>query len=828
MSVRNLESLFAPRSLAIVGVSGHAGNLGAVVLRNLRQAGWREPLWLVGRKSGEIDGMRIHAGVAALPQTPELAVVCTPAATVPQVIAALAQRGTRAAIVLSAGLRQPGPDGVPLEQAMLAAARPALLRILGGGSIGLLVPRKRLNASFAPGSALPGAVAFVGQSGALATAMLDWANVHGIGFSHFISLGDGADVDFGDVLDYLASDGGTRAILMYMESARHARKFMSAARGAARNKPVIVVKAGRAPVAAASQAGAMAGAMAGPDAVFDAAVRRAGLLRVPTLKALFDAAATLAYPPRWRGERLAVLTNAGGAGLLAADALASAGGRLVSLDARTLQDLDAMLPAHWSGTNPVDIAGDAPPARYLQALRTLLAAPEVDGILFMHAPTAVADAGEIAQACLPLLQAGDKPVLACWLGGASVQRARRRFADARVPCYGTPEQAMAAWKQLADYHRHQQLLLELPDAEPARLDVDRETATAVLQAAQHGGGEWLDAAAALRVLQAYGIPVGLPVAAGGVAQALQPRPHARQLMAGVVDDAVFGPVLLFGEGGAAVNLHRDTTLELPPLNATLAHDMVARTRVGRTLGGLPGQPGVDQDALLDALLRLSQLACDQPALAELDLNPLLADEAGVLALAARIRVRPPGTPADRLALCPYPAALEETVALAGEPLLVRPIRPEDARRLAAFYARARPADLRLRFFLTRREVPLSELARYCQIDYEREMAFVALAGAAIAGEVRAVCDPDNERAEFAVQIASDWQRRGLGRWLLQKMIGYLRARGTRELTGLCLPDNAGMGALARALGFEQHAQDHDAVLLRLRLVDAEPLVTPPP
>ena len=827
MSVRNLESLFAPRSLAIVGVAAQAGNVGAIVLRNLRQAGWREPLWLVDRKPGEIDGLRIHAGVAALPETPELAVVCTPGASVPEVIAALAQRGTRAAIVLSAGLRQPGPDGVSLEQAMLAAARPALLRILGADCIGLLVPRNRLNASFAPGSALPGAVAFVGESGALATAMLDWANAHGIGFSHFISLGDSADVDFGDVLDYLASDGGTRAILMYMETARHARKFMSAARAAARNKPVIVVKAGRAPGAAAWQAGAMAG----PDAVFDAAVRRAGLLRVPTLEALFDAAATLASPPKWRGERLAVLTNAGGAGVLAADALALAGGRLAALDPRTLQDLDAVLPAHWSRANPVDIGGDAPSIRYLQALRTLLAAPEVDGILFMHAPTALVDAGEIAQACLPLLQADDKPVLACWLGGPSVERARRSFAEGRVACHGTPEQAIDAWMQLADYHRHQQLLLELPDADPARLDVDRDAAAAVLQAAQRGGREWLEDADAMGVLQAYGIPTALRAAAGNGAQAVVRRAHARELIAGVVDDTVFGPVLLFGEGGAALQLHRDTTLELPPLNATLTHDMVARTRVGRTLGGYPGQPGVDQGALHDALLRLSQLACDQPALAELDVNPLLADEAGVLALDARIRVRPPGsTAADRLALCPYPAALEETVTLGGEPLVVRPIRPEDARRLAAFYARARPADLRLRFFLTRREVTLSELARYCQIDYERAMAFVALAGASMAGEVRAVCDPDNERAEFAVQIASDWQRRGLGRWLLQKMIGYLRARGTRELTGLCLPDNTGMGALARALGFEQHAQERDAVLLRLQLqlADGGPLAAPAP
>ncbi|HET8745735.1 MAG TPA: acetate--CoA ligase family protein, partial [Ramlibacter sp.] len=625
MSVRNLESLFAPRSVAIVGVSARPGSLGALVLRNLREGGFRGPLWLVDRQEGEIDGLRIHAGIAALAETPELAVVCTPAEAVPEVIEALAARGTRAAVVLTAGLRQPGADGRSLQQAMLDAARPGLLRILGPNCIGVLVPRSRLNASFAPGQALPGAIAFVTQSGALATSMLDWANAQGIGFSHFVSLGDSADVDFGDLLDYLASDGGTRAILMTMESVKHARKFMAAARAAARNKPVIVVKAGRAPEGARAAA-SHTGAMAGSDAVFDAAVRRAGLLRVDTLEALFDAAATLAHPPRWRGERLVVLTNGGGAGVLAADALALAGGQLAPLSDATLQALDAGLPATWSRGNPVDIVGDAPVQRYVHALRTLLAAPEVDGILFLHAPTAVVPAVDIAQACLPLLQAADKAVLACWLGGATVDAARRLSADAGFPCRGTPEHAVAAWMQLVQYHRHQQLLMQLPDADPAAPAVDRAAAEAVLQSALHQGREWLDEAAAKEVLQAYGIAtvptrrvrdaqeavdaaeeLGYPVAlkvvspqllhksdAGGVALGIAsgdelrkamiamrhriavaaPQAHilgftvqkmlqggrGRELIAGITEDPVFGPVLLFGEGGTAVELHRDRTL----------------------------------------------------------------------------------------------------------------------------------------------------------------------------------------------------------------------------------------------------------------------------
>ncbi|MEJ8837894.1 bifunctional acetate--CoA ligase family protein/GNAT family N-acetyltransferase [Ramlibacter sp. AN1133] len=883
MSVRNLESLFAPRSVAIVGVSARPGNLGAIVLRNLRQGGFRGPLWLVDRQEGEVDGLRVHAGVAALPEAPELAVVCTPAETVPGLIEALAARGTRAAIVLSAGLRQPGPDGRPLQQAMLDAARPALLRILGPNCIGVLVPRSRLNASFAPGQALPGAIAFVTQSGALATSMLDWSNAHGIGFSHFVSLGDSADVDFGDVLDYLASDGGTRAILMYMESLKHARKFMSAARAAARNKPVIVVKAGRAPEGARAAA-SHTGAMAGSDAVFDAAVRRAGMLRVGTLEALFDAAATLAHPPIWQGERLVVLTNGGGAGVLAADALALEGGQLATLGDATLQALDAALPANWSHGNPVDIVGDAPVQRYVDALRTLLAAPEVDGILFMHAPTAVVPAAVIAQACLPLLQGAGKAVLACWLGGNTVDAARRLFADAGFPCHGTPEHTVAAWMQLVHYRRNQQALLQLPDADPAELAVDRASAEALVRETLRLGREWLDEADAKEVLQAYGIPtvptlrvrdaqealdaaeeLGWPVAlkvispqlqhksdVGGVAlgiasgdelrkamigmrqrlavaapqahvtgftvQKMLHRARSRELIAGIQEDAVFGPVLLFGEGGTAVELHHDSTLELPPLNLKLAQDMVARTRVGRTLGGFRGDAGVNQPAVFDALLRLSRLACDISSIAELDVNPLLADGAGVMALDARIRVRPPDAdPSARLALRAYPSALEERVAIDGKPLFVRPIRPEDGRRLAAFYARARPADLRLRFFLAWREMPLSELARYCQIDYEREMTFIALDGDGIVGEVRAVCDPDNVQAEFAVQVDSGWQRHGLGRALLEKMLAWLRERGTREATGVCRRENAGMTALAHALQFDVSALDEETVAMRLRL-----------
>jgi acetyltransferase len=809
-------------------------------------------------------------------------VLCTPADTVPYLIDSLGRRGTRAAIVLSAGLKSPGPDGRPLQQAMLDAARPHLLRVLGPNCIGALVPAQRLNASFAPGNARPGGLAFVTQSGALAAAMLDWANARTIGFSHFISLGDSADVDAGDVLDYLASDGATRSILVYLESVKNARKFLSAARAAARNKPVIVVKSGRAPEGARAAA-SHTGALAGADDVFDTAVRRAGMLRVDTLEALFDAAAILAAAPAWHGERLAIVTNGGGAGVLAADALSLAGGRLATLSGDTLDKLAAVLPASWSPGNPVDIVGDAPVQRYVDALRVLLAASEIDGLLFMHAPTAVVPAADIAHACLPLLREAGKPVLCGWLGGRSVEAARQVFDEAGLACYATPEQAVAGWMQLVHYHRNQDALLQLPDAHPPELKVDRAAAEALLREAAKAGREWLDEAAAKEVLRAYGIQtvetlrvrdaeeavlaaeeIGYPVAVkvvsaqiqhksdvGGVAldlcsgdevrkaivlmrqrilrtapdarvngfavQKMVHRPGARELIVGIADDAVFGPVLMFGEGGTDVELRKDRSLELPPLNPELARGMIARTRIGALLAASRGRPGVDEPALIDALLRVSQLACDLGALAELDINPLLADGQGVLALDARIRLRKAGAADSRLALRPYPSELEETCIVAGKPLQVRPIRPEDGARLADFYGAASEGDLRLRFFLARREVPVSEVARYSQIDYDREMAFVALEGERIVGDVHAVCDPDNLRAEFAIQVASDWQRRGLGRQLLARLLAYLRAKGTGEVTGSCLQENEAIRALARSAGFDVRTDDADLVDLHLRL-----------
>ncbi len=884
MSIRNLDSLLTPSSVAVFGASPRPSSVGGTVWRNLR-SGFAGPVHAVNPKYRELDGQPVHASVAELPAVPELAVICTPPASVPGLIAQLAERGTRAAVVLTAGL------DAAQKQAMLDAARPRLLRILGPNCIGLLAPHLGLNASFAHIGALPGEIAFVTQSGALMTAMLDWAQSRGIGFSHFISLGEHADVDFGDLLDYLASDPKTRAILLYIESIEAPRKFMSAARAAARNKPVIVVKAGRSQQgqrAAASHTGALAGS----DLVYDAAIARAGMLRVDTLQQLFLAAEVLARFRSNTADALTILTNGGGAGVMAADAAAHMGVALAELAPATLQRLDALLPVNWSHGNPVDIIGDAPVQRYVQALQTLAGDPAAGAVLFIHAPTAIVPSAEIARALLPLAGHDPPRLLGCWLGDGAVDEARAIFRQAGIAGFETPEEAVRAFALGVTYRRNQAQLLQAPPALAAGAAADTAAVRALVQQVLASGRELLsepeakavlsacripvaatrqvalDAQAAVAAAEAIGYPVVLKILSGDIShksdvggvvldlagpsavaaaaqamlarvrqarpqarlqgftvQAMVRRAHARELIVGASVDRVFGPVVLFGQGGTAVELLADRAVALPPLNVPLARALVARTRVARLLGAWRDTPAVDEAALLGALVAVSQLLADVPELAELDINPLLANEEGVVALDARIRLSahaPAG--AQHFAIRPYPAELVETVAWGGQALTLRPIRPEDEAQHRAFFERLDPEDIRLRIFYSRRSIEHSELARLVQIDYEREMAFVAVAAGPDGAEqtlgvARAVADPDNQEAEFGVIVRSDLKGRGLGWLLMDKLIRYQRGRGTLRLVGDVILENTRMRELACRLGFaELPAEDGDrACPIRLAL-----------
>ncbi|MGH7947349.1 MAG: acetate--CoA ligase family protein, partial [Opitutaceae bacterium] len=475
-------------------------------MRNLLQGGFSGPISPVNPKYGKVAGVRAFPSVASLEETPDLAVICTPPQTVPGLIAELGSRGTKAAVVLSAGLAAiKDGQGRSLQETMLKAARPHLLRILGPNCVGLLIPGLGVNASFAHTAAQPGTIAFVSQSGALTTALLDWAKSNDIGFSHFISLGDSADVDFGDVLDNLANDPGTRAILLYIESVKHARKFMSAARAAARNKPVIAVKAGRAPEGAKAAA-SHTGALAGSDDVYDAAIRRAGMLRVNTTLDLFNAVETLARAKPILGERLTIMTNGGAPGVMATDVLMLSGGKLAQLSEGTLRQLDEFLPPTWSHGNPVDIIGDAPAERYVQALKVLLHDPQSDAV-FLHAPTAIVPSEQIAEACAKVAKDALRNVLASWVGGEGVEKARRIFVGAGIPTHDTPEEAVRGFLQMVEYRRNQEMLMETPASAPLEFSPDIETARRIVKYALASQNHVLSEPQAKAVLNAYGIPV---------------------------------------------------------------------------------------------------------------------------------------------------------------------------------------------------------------------------------------------------------------------------------------------------------------------------------
>ena len=874
MSIRNLEYLFRPESVAVIGASIRPHSVGATVMKNLLAGGFVGPIMPVNPKYEAVGGVLAYPNVEAMPRVPDLAVVCTPPATVAELVAELGQRGTKAAVVLTAGLDAIWErTGKSFQQSMLEAARPHMLRVLGPNCVGLIIPKIGLNASFAHTTVDAGRIAFVSQSGALATAVLDWARTNEIGFSHFVSLGNSADVDFGDVLDYLGSDPDTRSILLYIESIKQARKFMSAARAAARNKPVIVLKAGR--VAEGAKAAAShTGALAGSDDVYDTAIRRAGMLRVYTIEDLFDAVETLSRAKPLSGDRLSILTNGGGPGVMATDTAIARGARIAALSQQTLQRLDAVLPPTWSKGNPVDIIGDAPARRYLDALEILSRDPETDAILFIHAPTAIVSSAAIAESLVANMKESSKPLFACWLGGDAVASARRTFSQAGIPTYHSPEDAVNAFLQIVDYRRNQTSLMETPTSVLEQLTPDTALARRVIAHAINAGRELLTEPEAKAVLAAYQIPtvetriaknseecarlateIGYPVAiktlspdithksdVGGVVlglenadqveaaasdmlariKQLQPDariegltvqqmvrwPGAHELIAGVSEDPIFGPVILFGHGGTAVEVIADRAVSLPPLNMPLARDLVSRTRVAKLLAGYRDRPAADLDAIYRTMLKVAQLIADIPEVCELDINPLLANETGVLALDARLRVASAKTNgSQRLAIRPYPQELEETIHFDGQPLMLRPVRPEDEPAHRILFSKLLPEDVRFRFFGVLREPIDSELARYTQIDYEREMAFIATRKDAhdkpeTLGVARVTTDPDNLTAEFAIVVRSDLKGRGLGSVLLGKLIKYCRDRRTSRVVGRVLPDNTRMLALAEKCGFQ--------------------------
>jgi acetyltransferase len=891
MTIRNLQFLFKPQSVALIGASNRPGSIGALLARNLFRGGFDGPVMPVNPKHRAVERVLTYPDVASLPLVPDLAVIATPPETVPGIIADLAARGTKGAVVITAGFGEGGAArGAELRQAMLDAGRHQLMRIVGPNCLGIMVPGIGLNASFAAVEPLSGRLALVAQSGAMVAAAADWATSRGIGFSHLVSLGDMADVDFGDMLDYLANDPDTRAILLYVEMVSHARKFMSAGRAAARLKPVIVVKAGR-HAEGARAAASHTGALVGADAVYDTAFRRAGMLRVLRLEELFDAVQMLAVAQPPRGDRLAILTNGGGAGVLATDALIDLGGRLAELAPETISRLDHVLPATWPRANPVDIIGDAPAGRYAEALEVVMQDQGVDGVVVLNCPTAVASPTAAAQAVVEVAARHKRPpLLTSWLGDRAAQEARQLFAAHDIPTYDTPEDAVGAFLQMVAYRRNQETLMQTPPSLSEELEPDTAAAQAIIARALADGRSWLSEVEGKEILAAYDVPVATarlaagpeeaaalaaeidgPIALkivspdilhksdiGGVAldlvgpgrveeaaaamlervheaapkarltglsvQTMIRRPGAYELIVGVTTDRQFGPMVLFGHGGTAVEVINDRALALPPLNLQLARELMSRTRIHGLLQGFRDQPPADLDAIAATLVKISQLVVDIAEIEELDINPLLADGAGVIALDARIRIAAANAPpTQRLAIRPYPKELEETIRLDdGRELLLRPVLPEDEPAFHRAMAKLTPEEIRLRFFTPIKALTHLQTARLTQIDYDREMALVlaepTLPGEAeVFGVARLTADPDNERAEYAIIVRHEMTGKGLGLLLMRRLIDYAKKRGIGEIFGDVLRENSRMLQMCQKLGFAQTRHPEEPGLVRVVL-----------
>ena len=885
MSIRNLDKMFRPRSIAVIGASARPKSVGAALMTNLMNGGFDGPIMPVNPKATALHGIMTYKDVASLPLMPDLAVIATPPDTIPGLVDELGRRGTRAAVILTAGFAEgEAAAGKARSAQMLAAARPYLMRIVGPNCLGIAVPGVGLNATFAPAALLPGNIAFLTQSGAMATTVLDWALPRGIGFSAIVSMGDMSDVDFGDLLDYFALDEATHAILIYAEGITQARKFMSAARRTARIKPIIVVKSGRAEEGARA-ASSHTGALAGADVVYDAAFRRAGMLRVNEVEELFDAAATLARMSPQRGNRLAIVTNGGGAGVLATDRLIEEGGKLATLSPDVIAKLNAVLPPTWSHANPIDLIGDADAGRYANSVSILIDDPGNDALLVAYCPTAIGSSAEAAKGLIGVLSksnAAKKNVFACWMGAATVAEGRAQLIDAQLPDFETPERAVRAFMYLVRYRQNQDLLLETPTAGQPSQEIDLERARGLIRQALDDRREWLDPAEVAAFLACYNIPfartqavqdaksaadaarqINAPVAlkirsrdvvhksdVGGVAlnltspaevaaaaarmnekilqalpkarlegfivQEMIHRPSAYELIAGVSTDPTFGPVILFGQGGTAVEIVRDKSLELPPLNRPLARAQIERTRIAALLKGYRDRPAADIDGVVGVLVQLSQIVADHGEVTEIDINPLLCDARGVIAVDCRIRVRASDVSAQsRLAIRPYPERLETEIRTPeGQIYKVRPIKPEDEPALRRFAEEVDTQDLWHGFFAPLRDRTHETAARLSQIDYDREMTLVAWEADRVAGLVRSLADADRDASECAVIIRRDLRQKGLAKQLLQALLSTIAILGIRKAVLIFPSDETRMLNIAADMAFAVGPMPAEASLLR--------------
>jgi len=887
MGPHYLNCFFAPKSVAIVGASEREDSVGQRLLLNMQEAGFKGRLYPVNNKHDELLGLKAYRDIDAIPETLELVVIATPAATVPGIVRQCGEKAVSSIIIISAGFGELGDSGKRLQQEVLDIAHRYDIRIIGPNCLGVIRTSSGLNATFGDGRVKEGNLALVSQSGAVCTAILDWAQAQDIGFSTVISTGAAADIDFGEILDYLAMDSKTTGILLYVEGIQDARRFLSGLKAAARLKPVILIKSGR-HEAGSKAAMSHTGAMVGGDDVFDAAISRAGVVRAYSIAQLFSAARVLANNYVLEHDRLAIITNAGGPGVMSTDHAEDVGISMAELSESSIEALNKVLPEHWSHANPVDILGDATPERYQQALQICLQDDNIDGVLVILTPQAMTDPTRVAEYIIDGAKTTDKPVLASWTGGSRVQEGRNLFAGSRVAHFNTPEMAVDAFSFSARYSQNQKLLKQIPSPGEELAKPDVEGARLIIERVLAEGRQVLTTQEAKAILAAFHIPVTQTIKVGNAKEAIiaaetlgfpvvmkinmaqfshksdiggvrlnissarevghnfqemenmiktghpeiqqvemtvEPMYHShtgRELMIGVIRDPVFGPAISCGLGGTMVEILQDKAVALPPLNEYMVEQMIARTKAAKYLGLFRQLPAVNHKALIDVLLNVSSMVSELPEILELDINPLIVDCEGVIAVDARIKAQISHQliPYSHMAIHPYPHELISRFQLSnGSDIIIRPIRPEDADMEKEFVHRLSERSKYFRFMQSLQELTPEMVVRFTQIDYDREMAFVAVSeDDKLPNELgvgRYMMNPDGTSVEFALVVRDDCQGMGIGFRILRTLMQSAKQKGITMFEGEVLKVNKAMLSLVRKLGFSIEPIQGDDEVVRV-------------
>ena len=872
MTIYNLDKIFKASSVAIIGASEKQGSIGHALVQNLQKGGYKGKIVPINPNHRVISGLNAYPSIGDIGQAVDLAVIATPMKTVPSIIRKCVKAGVGGAIIIAAGGKERGQKGLKIEADIKKEAEKGSIRIIGPNCVGVISAGVNLYATFANQMPLPGKMAFISQSGDLIGAILDLSLKKQIGFSHFVSVGSMIDADFGDLIDYLGNDPDVSSIVLYMEGVTYPRKFMSAARAVSRVKPIIGLKSGRS-AAGAKAATSHTGVMAGEGAIYDAAFSRAGIVRVDTIEALFDCAELVAKQPVPKGSGLAVITNAGGPGVMAADALASFGLEPVRLRPETIGRLDGFLPPFWSKGNPVDILGDATPERYRRAVEICVSAPEINGLVIVFVPQTVSDAADVAETLSEVLRGKSYPIFAVLMGGESIEKGREIFSKAGIPTYETLERAIQSFMYMNSYAHNLELLQQTPPKLHHTLEFDKARAAAIVTRALSKKQAFLTEIESKEILSAYGIPVnrtgvaasaeeavhmareiGYPVAmkicskdithksdANGVQLNLRGDKNVREtftkimadayaydpeaeltgvtiqsmvdrkdyeLILGSKKDPLFGPVILFGMGGIMTEILKDQAIAFPPLNRLLARRLMESTRVFQLLKGYRNRPPADLGRLEEILIGLSQLVIDFPEIAELEINPLILMGDRPCAVDARVIIKPSKIASPlHLVISPYPDQYETTTRTRdGLDIFIRPIKPEDASLLLELCHDLSQESIYYRFHSPLKTLPKEMLARFTQIDYDRDMALVAMdrshSEEKILGVANLMSKAGGIEPEFAVVVGDPWQGKGVGAVLMEHLIAIARERDMASIWGFVLTENTHMLALARKLGFD--------------------------